>query len=200
MSSVQPAVPAIEIAVVRGQVTESLLLLARPANTVPVPASPSGPVLLGSHTAALGRVIQSPARQSGTEGRDFVSRRTLYRKHFLSRGREPIEGPRRATEASRRRFSNRLKIGLRAELEDTWIRRGVNRSGSGVIGTSAGAGSAVENPVVHPRELRVVPGIEALRLELDTGPFGEVEILEQRQVPVVSSGALHDALGGIAER
>src|SRR5579859_1811840 len=95
--------------------------------------------------------------------------------------------------------ADRLEISLRTELKDPRISRGVDSSGSGVICVGTGAGGAVKNPVIYTGELGMVPGIEALRLELYTGPFGEVEILEQRQVPVVSSRALHNALGRIAK-
>src|SRR5580704_14322133 len=91
--------------------------------------------------------------------------------------------------------ADRLKVNPRSELEDTRIGDCVDLSGSGVIGVRR---VARQDARVHPCELRVIPGVEGLRPELDPGTFFDVEILVQRQVPVVAARAFHDALRSIA--
>jgi hypothetical protein len=84
-----------------------------------------------------------------------------------------------------------LEICLRAELEDTRIGDAINPASVTVISIGAGAELASENAGVNSCKLRVVPCVERLCLELDTGPFSEVEILEQGDVPSVTSRAFH---------
>ena len=84
-----------------------------------------------------------------------------------------------------------LEVCLRSELEDTRIGNGVDSATSVVICVRAGTEVTIKNAGINSGELRVVPGVETLRLELYAGAFGEVKVLEQRNVPSVASGALH---------
>ncbi len=92
---------------------------------------------------------------------------------------------------------NRLEINLPAELEDTRISDGVDLSRSGVIRVGR---VTRKDRVVNPGELGMVPGVERLRPELEPHTFFDVEVLVQRQVPVVAARSFHDVLGRIAPR
>lgn len=76
---------------------------------------------------------------------------------------------------------------LQSELEDSWIKgvRNVSEIARAEAGTDplARTGSSL----TRSSELRVVPGVEALRPELDTAAarFAEDELLEEREIPVL---------------
>src|ERR1035437_4588776 len=91
-----------------------------------------------------------------------------------------------------------LEISLRAELEDTRVSDAVDCALGAVIRVGPGTGGAIENPGVDPGELRMVPGVEGLELQLDAGLFREAEVFEKRRVPVVASRPDSDGLGSIA--
>jgi hypothetical protein len=69
---------------------------------------------------------------------------------------------------------DRLEINPPAELEDTRVTCSVDCSCRGVIG---GGGVTGEDGVVHPRELRMVPGVEALCPELESNALMDTEVL-----------------------
>jgi hypothetical protein len=67
-----------------------------------------------------------------------------------------------------------LEGNLAANLEDTRLAGSIQVGGRRVICSALRIG---DQTTVHRCELRMVPGIKGLRLELESGPLGEFEVL-----------------------